>query len=327
MENHLLRICDLSVSLRSARGEVHAVRNVNAYLDVGETLSLVGESGCGKSVTAKTIMHLIPSTSVSHQSGDIYYTDKNIRVMDDKEFSSIRGKEISIIFQDSMSALNPTMKIGNQICEGMVHHLHLTKHEAEKQANYLLSQMRFSDPERIYNSYPHTLSGGQRQRVMIAIAIACNPALLIADEPTTALDVTTQSRIMDILRERIHCTNLSMLFITHDLRLAVSISDRISVMYAGMIVETALANQLISNPLHPYTKGLISALPSRNSIPKSILPTITGIPPNRFGLFDGCPFCSRCSYSVDKCKRFVPPMVSLENHTVCCWQYYMNNIT
>ena len=240
MTNHLLDVQDLRVSFDTHAGEVQAVRGVSFWLDQGETLSIVGESGCGKSVTVQTIMKLLPSPPSRIKEGTILYQGEDITHLSDKAMENYRGKEFSMIFQDSMTSLNPTMRVGRQMCEGILRHQKVSREEARRIAVDLLGQVGLPNPEQVYRRYPHTMSGGQRQRVMIAMAVACNPKILFADEPTTALDVTMQAQILDLMNGLKAKLGTSILLITHDLGVVAKMADRIAVMYAGKVVELSL---------------------------------------------------------------------------------------
>lgn len=320
MEEHLLSIEHLSVSFAVDAGEVNAVQDVNLFLDSGEILVVVGESGCGKSVTAKSVMRLLPTPPAYYKNSAIRYKGIDLLKLSEKQMLDYRGQEIALISQDSLSGLNPTMTVGKQICESIMTHRKVSFAQAKKIAVEKMQAVRLPDPERMLRRYPHTLSGGQRQRIMIAMAISCNPQIILADEPTTALDPTIQMYILDILRELKQKQNIAVMLITHDLRVASAVADRIAVMYAGNVVESGTAEQLFRNPSHPYTWGLLSALPEQESTPKSMLYSINGAPPELQNRTGGCPFVPRCPYAMKVCTKAPPPAFSPDvGHTCHCW--------
>ena len=255
MKQHLLDVRDLRVSFDTHAGEVQAVRGVSFHLDEGETLAIVGESGCGKSVCMQTLMQLLPSPPLRIKDGEILFRGQNIAAWSDKRMESLRGSELAMIFQDSMTSLNPTMRIGKQMCEGIIRHQKVSKAKAKQIAIDMLTQVGLPDPGKAYARYPHTMSGGQRQRVMIAIALSCNPKILIADEPTTALDVTLQAQILDIMKQLQKSHHTAIILITHDLGVVAKMADRIAVMYAGEIMEAGDARQVFYEPVHPVYLG------------------------------------------------------------------------
>lgn len=322
MNEHLLDVRDLRVSFDTYAGEVQAVRGVSFYLDRGETLAIVGESGCGKSVTVQTIMKLLPTPPARLKSGEISYEGKDIAALSDREMESYRGKEFAMIFQDSMTSLNPTMRVGKQMCEGIIRHQKVSRGEARRIAIDMLSQVGLPNPEAAFERYPHTMSGGQRQRVMIAMAIACNPKILFADEPTTALDVTMQAQILDIMNTLKEKRGTSIILITHDLGVVAKMADRIAVMYAGEIMEAGDARQVFYQPAHPYTWGLLGAMPNLIQNVKSKLYTIPGTPPDLYAPPVGCPFAARCAYAMEACIKEEPPeFIAGEGHSSRCWLY------
>ena len=320
MGEHLLEIEDLRVSFETYAGEVKAVRGVSFWLDPGETLAIVGESGCGKSVSMQTIMRLLPSPPVRLKGGRILYQNEDITGCPEKRMESLRGGEISMIFQDSMTSLNPIMRVGNQLVEGIVRHRDISRNEAKAIAIDMFSQVGLPNPEETFRRYPHTLSGGQRQRVMIAMALACNPKVLIADEPTTALDVTMQAQILDIMQDMQRRHGTAIILITHDLGVVARMADRIAVMYAGEIMETGSARQVFYTPSHPYTWGLLGAMPSMIQKMGTDLYTIPGTPPDLYAPPEGCPFAARCSWAMGCCLKEEPPVTDLgEGHSTRCW--------
>jgi len=316
----LLEVKDLRVSFDTYAGEVQAVRGTDFYVDKGETLAIVGESGCGKSVSAQTIMQLIPMPPGRIKSGSIMFNGKDLAKFTDKQMEAIRGKEISMIFQDPMTSLNPTMKIGKQIMEGLVKHQKMTKSEAKNRAIEMLKVVGIPNPDRRVEQYPHEFSGGMRQRAMIAIALACNPKLLIADEPTTALDVTIQAQILDLMRELQQKLDTAIIIITHDLGVVADVAQRIAVMYAGVIIESGTVDDIFYNPQHPYTWGLLQSVPRLDIGERHRLLPIDGTPPDLFAPPKGCPFADRCDYAMPICQEQYPEKTQISgNHNVHCW--------
>lgn len=320
MAKNVLNIKDLYVSFDTYAGEVQAVRGVSYHVDEGEVLGVVGESGCGKSVTAQTIMKLNPMPPAKIKSGEIMLDGIDIIATPEDKMQSIRGKEVSMIFQDPMTCLNPTMKVGRQITEAIKHHQKLSKEEAEKRSIEMLKLVQIPNPEERAQQYPHEFSGGMRQRAMIAMALSCNPKLLIADEPTTALDVTIQAQIIDLLADIRKKTGTAIILITHDLGVVASLVDRVAVMYAGKIVETAKVNDIFKNAAHPYTKALLSSLPSHDTSKEDKLTSIPGTPPDLIKPPVGCGFASRCEKCMKICKLKQPPIFDLgDGHSASCW--------
>lgn len=318
--NKVLEVKDLHVTFHTYAGEVKAVRGVTFDINEGEILAIVGESGSGKSVTAQTIMKLNPMPPAEITAGEIYLGDKDIVKATEKEMMQIRGKEISMIFQDPMTCLNPTMPIGKQLTEAIRLHKKLSKEEADKEALRLLKLVRIPNPEQRMWQYPHEFSGGMRQRVMIAMALSCEPKLLIADEPTTALDVTIQAQIMELLREIRDNTNTAIIMITHDLGVVASMADRVAVMYGGKIVEIGSVEDIFYHPAHPYTKALLESLPTTDLDKKNRLVSIPGTPPDLLSPPVGCPFAGRCKYTMKICTTQMPPHFEpSDNHKSACW--------
>lgn len=326
--NTILRVKDLNISFKTTGGVVHAVRGVDFTLRRGETVAIVGESGCGKSVTVKSIMG-IQSSNQHLDKGEILFTyrdEKNEEVTVDiaklsrKEMQrSIKGKRIAMVFQDPMTSLDPTMSIEKQMVEGMCYHMKLTKAQAHKRAVELLEQVGITDAEKRLKSYPHQLSGGMRQRVVIAIALSCNPELLICDEPTTALDVTIQARILDLIMQLQKERNISVIFITHDLGVVAKVADYVNVMYAGKIVEKGTVNDIFYDPRHPYTWGLLSSMPDM-AVQNDRLYTIPGSPPNLINEVTGDPFAVRNPQAMNIDFRLEPPMFTInDHHEVASW--------
>ncbi|NCF71142.1 MAG: ATP-binding cassette domain-containing protein [Chlamydiales bacterium] len=297
---NILEIKDLHVRFKTLAGEVHAVRGVDLKLRKGEGLAIVGESGCGKSVTAQSIVNLIPQPPGEIVKGNVYFNGEDLLQKNEKELQKIRGRNIAMIFQNPMTALNPIMRIGKQLTEVMAKHLKLSKEEAKKRAVELLNLVGIPEAEKRFYEYPYQFSGGMRQRVMIAIALVCRPELVIADEPTTALDVTIQAQILDLIASLKKQFGMSLLLITHDLSTISEVCERVVVMYAGKIVEQGLIEDVLSNPQHPYTKGLLRSLPSANKGQE--LRPIEGSPPDLYKPPKGCAFAPRCDYAMKICE-------------------------
>jgi oligopeptide transport system ATP-binding protein len=321
MSKPILEVHNLQVSFKMYVGEVQAVRGVSFTVNKGEVLAIVGESGCGKSVTAQTIMRLIPTPPSFIKAGSIVFDGKHeITKMSEHQMEKIRGAEMGMIFQDPMTSLNPTMTIGKQISEGIIKHQGMNKKEALYRAVEILTLVGMSNPEERIHQFPHELSGGMRQRVMIAIALACNPKLLIADEPTTALDVTIQAQIIDLLRQIQQKTETSIILITHDLGVVAEMAQRVIVMYAGKIVEKGEINDIFYNPKHPYTWGLLRSVPRLDSDKHDELVPILGTPPDLYAPPKGCAFAARCPYAMEICKERDPEhFIISETHSSACW--------
>ncbi|WP_059052168.1 ABC transporter ATP-binding protein [Paenibacillus senegalimassiliensis] len=319
----ILQIKDLHVSFQVNGGEVKAVRGMNFEVGKGETVAIVGESGSGKSVTAQTIMRLIPSPPSIIKQGEIIFQGQNLLKTSDKHMESIRGKDIGMIFQDPMTSLNPTIKVGRQITEVLIKHQNMSAAEAKKQAVEMLKLVGIKNAEARFNQYPHEFSGGMRQRVMIAIALACRPALLIADEPTTALDVTIQAQIMDVMKDMQARLGTSIILITHDLGVVAGMCDRVIVMYAGEVVETGTKWEIFKNPQHPYTKGLLRSMPRLDQKKGEPLIPIIGTPPDLIKPPIGCPFAARCDHAMTICERIDPEAtVFSDSHLARCWDLH-----
>jgi oligopeptide transport system ATP-binding protein len=322
MEDYILKVDNLHVSFRTHEddGEIKAVRGVSFELRKGETLAIVGESGSGKSVTAKSLMGLLPKQNTMIKQGKIFYKKNDLLKYSNKEMQKIRGSEISMIFQDPMTSLNPTMTIGKQIIEGLRKHQMVGKKEMVKKATELLELVGIPSPRERMKNYPHQFSGGMRQRVVIAMALACNPNVLIADEPTTALDVTIQAQILDLMRDLQKKTETAIIIITHDLGVVASIAQRVAVMYAGEIIETGTIDEIFYESKHPYTRGLLLSMPKLHSSRSTKLIPIPGTPPDLGQLPNGCPFAARCPYVMKVCHNFPPTMKEISNtHRVSCW--------
>ncbi|RDY66226.1 ABC transporter ATP-binding protein [Halobacillus trueperi] len=315
----ILDIRDLHVSFKTFGGEVQAVRGVNLELYRGETLAIVGESGCGKSVTANSIMRLIPTPPGEIKDGSILFKGQDMTQHSDKEVRKIRGVDISMIFQDPMTALNPTLTVGDQLTEGLRQHRSISRKEADKQAMEMLTLVGIPNPVERMKQYPHEFSGGMRQRIVIAMALICDPELLIADEPTTALDVTIQAQILQLFQKIQKQTGVSIILITHDLGVVAKIADRIAVMYAGKVIETGTRKEIFYTPQHPYTRGLLHSVPRLDQKGEKLIP-IDGTPPDLFSPPEGCPFAARCPMAMEVCTKVYPFHSKLSRtHDVDCW--------
>lgn len=316
---HLLEVDDLKMYFHTEDGVVRAVDGVSYTLDRGETLGVVGESGSGKSVTAMTIMGLISMPPGKIEGGDVRYRGRSILEMTEEEMQHIRGNDIAMIFQDPMTSLNPVYKIGKQVGEGLRLHRGYSKQDALKRATELLDLVGIPEPEKRVNEYPHQFSGGMRQRVMIAMALACDPDILIADEPTTALDVTIQAQIIELMQEMQEKNGNAIIMITHDLGVVADMADKIMVMYAGRPVEFGTAEEIFYESRHPYTWGLIRSIPEQAIDEKKPLTPIHGNPPSLMNLPEGCVFSPRCPYATDKCRKQRPERVVTESgHYSAC---------
>ncbi|HBF3983642.1 TPA: ABC transporter ATP-binding protein [Clostridioides difficile] len=315
---HLLEVNNLSVSFKVEEGEVQAVRNVSFNLKKGETLAIVGESGCGKSVLCKSLMRILPYNGYI-KNGEVLLKSSDLVKKAEKEMEDIRGKNISMIFQEPMTSLNPTISIGKQIAEAVIIHQGISKSEAKKRAIELIELVGIDNPEKRFKQFPHHFSGGMRQRIVIAIALACNPDVLIADEPTTALDVTIQAQIIDLIKDLQHKIGLSIIFITHDLGVVATIADRIAVMYAGKIVEIGTVEDIFYDPRHPYTWGLLGSLPTLDS-QDDYLYNIPGMPPNLLNPPKGDAFAIRNKNALKIDYEKEPPMFKInDTHSAATW--------
>jgi oligopeptide transport system ATP-binding protein len=319
----LLEVRDLQISFSTYAGEVQAVRGVSFDLRRGETLAIVGESGSGKSVTAKSIMRLNPEANTIVQGGEILFEGEDILKLSQKRMQDIRGPRIAMVFQDPMTSLDPTMKIGRQITESLKEHLGLSGQRAKERAIELLTLVGIPHPEERIKQYPHQFSGGMRQRVVIAIALACDPQILIADEPSTALDVTIQAQILELLRELQEQLGMSVILITHDLGVVAHTAHRVAVMYAGKIVETGTLREIFYNPQMPYTWGLLSSIPLPTADRSQDLIPIPGSPPDMSDPPKGCPFTARCPYAMQVCPTEFPEYsVFSAEHKAACWLHH-----
>jgi len=311
----VLEIKDLVTKFYTLDGVVHAVNGVTFDLEEGETLAIVGESGSGKSVTMLSILGLIPSPPGQVEGGEALFCSKddrrNLLQMSPAELREVRGGQIGLVFQDPMSSLNPILTVGEQIAETMTKHLGMTHEQARGRVIELLRKVGIADPELRYNNYPHQLSGGMRQRVMIAIAIACSPEIVVADEPTTALDVTVQAQIVDMFKRLQDVIDMAVVWITHDLAVVAGLAERVLVMYGGRVAEIALVDDLYERPQHPYTRGLLGALPRLDSRESKRLISIKGAPPDLLIPLKHCPFAWRCNYAFDRCWEEIPSLMTV----------------
>jgi peptide/nickel transport system ATP-binding protein len=317
---NLLEVRALRTHFASERGEVRAVDGVDFSLERGRTLGIVGESGCGKSVTALSIMGLVPQPPGRIAGGEVLFEGEDLLKAPARRLRDLRGDKLSMIFQEPMTSLNPAFAVGEQVAEALLRHKNISKEEAEKQAVEMLRRVRIPSPERRAADYPHQLSGGMRQRVMIAMALACNPALLIADEPTTALDVTIQAQILELMRTLRAELGTAIILITHDLGVIAELADDVLVMYAGQVIERCASARLFAEPQHPYTIGLLGSIP-RLHLQQERLSAIEGFVPDAAAFPEGCRFHPRCPFAVDKCRSETPPLLPLEeNHFAACWR-------
>ena len=326
MEN-LLEVKNLKVSFQTFFGEVEAVRDISYNVRKGKTLAIVGESGCGKSVSANAIMQLLPKPPVLYKGGEILFKGKDLLAKNEKEMVDIRGNKISMIFQDPMTSLNPTMKVGKQIVEGLKRHKKISNSEARKIAIDMLKKVSVPQAEKRMDQYPYEFSGGMRQRVMIAIAMAVKPDLLIADEPTTALDVTVQAQILDLMKDIQEDEGNSIIIITHDLGVVADMADDIIVMYAGQIVEEGRVDEIFNNPSHPYTRKLLDAIPKLKMDKDESLHPIEGTPPDLYKPPVGCPFFDRCDQAMVVCENNMPNFYKVgEGHCSRCFKNHPSYI-
>lgn len=323
--NAILEVQDLSVSFDTYAGEVKAVQEVSFSVAPGEAIGIVGESGCGKSVTAHSIMGLIPIPPGRIVQGKVLFNNIDLLQLSDEAMEKIRGNEIGMIFQDPMSSLNPVLTIGTQIMEILQLHKKMSQQEAKEKAIEMLCLVGIPSPERRIKEYPHQFSGGMRQRAMIAMALACNPKLLIADEPTTALDVTIQAQILDLIKSLNRKFNTSVIMISHDLGVIASLCSRVIVMYAGRIAETGSVYDVFKNPQHPYTWGLLKSLPRMDINTKEPLAVIDGHPPDLLNSLTGCPFYPRCPHAMQVCTEYYPQDTMItKQHMTRCWLQHAN---
>ena len=321
MGEYLLEVQDLKTYFKVKAGRVRAVDGISFAIKPREKVAIVGESGCGKSVTALSIMRLVPQPPGEYAGGSILFDGKDLLDMPESGLRKIRGGQIGMIFQDPLTCLNPTMTVGNQIAEGLRLHLKVSKDQAQKRAISLLEEVGIPEAARRIGSYPHQFSGGMRQRVMIAMALACNPKLLIADEPTTALDVTVQAQILELINAVCNEFGTALILITHDLGVVAEMTDRVVVMYAGKVVEEAPTEEIFANPRHPYTLGLLASVPRLDEVRTSELKTIEGAPPDLLKPPPGCPFMPRCAFARAICRTMPPldPLAGNATHRKACW--------
>jgi oligopeptide transport system ATP-binding protein len=317
----VLQVKDLRTEFHTLFGVVQAVRGVSFEVRKSETIGIVGESGCGKSVTGLSILKLIPNPPGKIVSGEVVFKDENIFTMNKERLNQIRGNAISMIFQDPISSLNPVLTIRTQMMESILYHTKKSKEEALNDCIELLNQVKIRSPKRVLSQYPHQLSGGMRQRIMIAIALSCDPEILIADEPTTSLDVTVQAQIMELMRELQKNKKTAIILITHNLAVVAGMCERVLVFYAGKIVEDSPIEALYKEPLHPYTIGLLKAIPNLKNSSDIPLQTITGSPPDLISPPPGCSFHPRCDFAMNICAQQEPPLHLSEGRSVACWLY------
>ncbi len=314
----ILEVKQLKTYFKTANGIVKAVDGVDLAVYEGETVGIVGESGCGKSVTSLSVMGLLPKPMASIEQGSILFTGRDLTKLSEREMRKLRGNEISMIFQEPMTSLNPVFTIGQQLSEPLKQHTRLGKKEIRQAVVAMLQSVGIPGAERMIDEYPHQLSGGMRQRVMISLAMLCQPKLLIADEPTTALDVTIQAQILELMKEIKARTNMAMMLITHDLGVVAEMCDRVTVMYAGQVVESADVRTIFNHPTHPYTRGLLASLPTSNER-KGKLSSIPGSVPRPDDVPHGCAFAPRCPQAVDRCREERPPLLALDKQLCRCW--------
>jgi oligopeptide transport system ATP-binding protein len=318
----LLEVNGLRTEFHTAEGVVHAVNGISYSLDEGETLGIVGESGCGKSVSALSIMRLIPTPPGRIVGGQVLFEGRNLLALGEAEMRQVRGRKIAMIFQDPMTSLNPVLTINQQISEALSLHLGLGNNQARRRTIELLDLVGIPDPQRRLDDYPHQFSGGMRQRAMIAMALSCNPRLLIADEPTTALDVTIQAQIVDLVLRLQKEFQMAIIWITHDLGVVARMVNRVLVMYAGRVIEEAGVDEIFDNPRHPYTLGLLASVPRLDEERRDTLQPIEGMPPDLTRLpADACPFQPRCRYAIARCVEEDPPLLAVNGafHRSACW--------
>ena len=316
-----MKVSGLATQFFTEDGIVKAVDGIEYDLEEGETLGLVGESGCGKSVSALSVLRLIPNPPGRIVGGEVMFEGQDLLKLSEEDMRHIRGNRISMVFQEPMTSLNPILTIGRQITEPLELHMDMTSRQAEERAIELLGLVGIPDAAARINDYPHQFSGGMRQRVMIAMALSCNPKLLIADEPTTALDVTIQAQVLELMQKAAKEVGASLIVITHNLGVVARYADRVNVMYAGKIIERGSARDIYKNPKHPYTLGLLRSVPRLDEPRKEKLSPIEGMPPDLVDLPPGCSFRARCTYAVDRCAEETPPLASVgEGHLAACWE-------
>ena len=320
MEQPLLEIRDLCTRFYTQDGVVHAVNGISYAVERGETVGIVGESGCGKSVSVLSVMGLIPEPPGKIADGEVLFDGRDLLRLSEKQMEAIRGAEIAMVFQDPMTSLNPVLTVGRQIREALMVHLGMPKEKAQSRTIELLELVGIPQAEGRCGDYPHQFSGGMRQRAMIAMALACNPSILIADEPTTALDVTIQAQIVDLVKALRERFGMAVIWITHDLGVIAGLAETVNVMYAGFIVERGSVDDIYKDPCHPYTLALLESLPRVDRTKDEKLATIPGFPPDLLGLPPGCPFTPRCTYAVEHCREENPGLMDVgPGHTAACW--------
>ncbi len=319
----LMDVRNLVTRFYTQDGVVHAVNGISYTMEEGEILGVVGESGCGKSVHALSIMRLIPSPPGKIEGGEVWFDGRDLLKLSEAEMQHVRGAEIAMVFQDPMTSFNPVFTIGFQIMEALKLHQGMDDKQARERAEELLTMVGIPEAKTRLDDYPHQFSGGMRQRAMIAMALSCNPKLLIADEPTTALDVTIQAQIIDLVKRLQEQLGMAVMWITHDLGVVARLAQRINVMYAGFIIERGNVKDIYKRPRHPYTMGLLGSLPRLDEAPGTKLVSIPGLPPDLIDLPPGCPFVPRCTYAVDRCVEERPTLKEADgvNHTVACWRW------
>lgn len=316
----ILEVKDLAVSFKTFFGEVEAVRGISFDVYKAQTVAIVGESGCGKSVTANSIMQLLPKPPAFFKHGEIIFNGVDLLKKTDREMEKVRGDQIAMIFQDPMTSLNPTMRIGKQITEGLMKHRNISRKEAKEKSIEMLELVSVPQPLKRIRQYPHEFSGGMRQRVMIALAMVSDPSLLIADEPTTALDVTVQAQILELMKDIQSKLGMAIILITHDLGVVADMSDRVEVMYAGQILEKGLTEEIFGEPKHPYTKGLLASVPKLDMSRDEPLFSIDGTPPDLYIPPKGCPFFARCQFAMKVCEDNMPDFYNHnDSHRSRCW--------
>ena len=317
----LLEVRNLTTQFFTSAGTVQAVDEISFDIDEGETVAVVGESGCGKSVSALSILRLIPWPPGKIVGGTIHFLEQDLLALSDQEIRKIRGRQISMVFQEPMTSLNPVLTIGLQLTETMMHHLGLSAEKAHQRAAELLTMVGISEPERRLSQFPHHLSGGMRQRVMIALALSCEPKLIIADEPTTALDVTIQAQILELMKDLTKQLGVALIVITHNLGVVARYADRVNVMYAGKMIEMGRARQIYHDPRHPYTLGLLASVPRMDQPRGNRLVPIEGQPPDLTRLDNGCAFRPRCRFAADRCANEFPALDIVDDgHSAACWR-------
>jgi len=319
----LMQVENLKTRFYTEDGVVHAVNGISYTLDEGEILGVVGESGCGKSVHALSIMRLIPQPPGKIEEGTVWFAGRDLLTLDEHEMQKVRGADIAMVFQDPMTSLNPVYTVGSQIAEAIRLHTGMNKKQARERTAELLNLVGIPSPRQRMDDYPHQFSGGMRQRAMIAMALSCNPKLLIADEPTTALDVTIQAQIVDLVKRLQEQLSMAVMWITHDLGVVARLAQTVNVMYAGYIIERGQVKDIYKRARHPYTLGLLGSLPRLDEAPGTKLISIRGAPPDLINLPPGCPFVPRCDYKVDLCHEAMPPLEATDSdkHIVACWQW------